>query len=132
MHQGGPHDEACLADADAVADAELEPRQQPRGHHGAPAPTTLRERRGERLYRVEGDLAVKGIGAVDRLELDQAALGAVLGARHRPQLHGLRHFAAACDISALLGRCRAVDEMKFDVAPEHGARIRLEARVHRG
>ena len=59
------------ADHDARARLEIEPREQRGVGGGAERAVALRQHRGERLRRIERDLAVERISGVHRLDLDQ-------------------------------------------------------------
>ena len=62
---------------DARARFEIEPRHQRGIGGGAVRAVALREQRGERLRRIERDLAVERIGGVHGLHLDQRAASVI-------------------------------------------------------
>ena len=61
----------AAAPTDARARLEIEPRHQRGIGGGAVRTVALREQRGERLRRIERDLAVERIGGIDGLHLDE-------------------------------------------------------------
>ncbi len=73
-----------IADGDAVAGFQIEPRQQRRIDGGAERAVLLREQRRKRQARIGRDRTEQRIGGIDSLDLDQRR-AAVAGARHRPQ-----------------------------------------------
>ncbi len=129
--------EAAVADPDAVADRDPEAHRQralDRSTRHAAAALEQRRRReswGQRGLDVER--AVERVDAVDRLELDQGALGAIFGARHRAHLDPLRQGRGALRQPVELGRRRgAMQQAQGDVAAQDHARVALEPGDHRG
>src|SRR5215470_1756033 len=90
----GPH-------AHDVAELEAEPVEQRWRRHRAPEPVAPGERIPERTSGLEPDAAIERIGVVHRLELDQAALGVVVPARHRAHPDHLRDAAVSIEILPL-------------------------------
>jgi hypothetical protein len=97
---------ARIADGDAVADLEIEPRQQgriSRSAEGGPAVVLRRallrrvlalgQQVGRRYRRIERQCAEHGIAAVHRLEFDQSE-PAIAGAGHGAQRRRHRYLAA--------------------------------------
>ena len=73
------------ADADAVADLEIEPRQQRRIHDGPEGAVAFGQCVGDRHVRCECQPAQHRIGAIHRLEFDQGAAAVVGTSRHAAQ-----------------------------------------------
>jgi hypothetical protein len=85
MRQRRAQDEAAAANADRIAELQPQAAEQRRRDRRAPGAALLAERRRERQRRIERDLAVERIGAVDRFQLDEAARRAAVRDRHRAQ-----------------------------------------------
>ena len=113
------------ADGDAVADFQIEPRQQRHIDRRAVHAVALGDGLVERDIGLEHDLAEQRIGLVDRLDLDQR-VALVGGARHRAHGGGGRHLAAPVEEGAFVGAGLAMDQRERDVAAENGAALACE------
>jgi hypothetical protein len=81
------------ADGDAIADLEVEPRQQGRIGGGAEHTVALGQQIAQRQFRRQRQRAEHWIGVIDRLEFDQRKL-AVRRPRHGAQRRRHRHRSA--------------------------------------
>ena len=114
--------EGRIADRDAVADLEVEPRQQDRIGGRAERAVTLGQQIRHRHRRLERQLAEHRVGAVHRLELDQCE-AAVAGARHAAQRCRDRYFPARTQKRDFVRLGFALDQGEGDVAAEQGAAL---------
>src|SRR5258708_31902248 len=80
---------------------DLEPKtvEECRCRDRAPKPVPLREHIGERARGIEPDAAVERISTIDRLELDQAPLRAVVAPRHGAHADHLGDGTVLCEIA---------------------------------
>ena len=92
----------------------------------------MRAERGvEVLTGGELDGAVERVSGVHSLQLDQAAPGAILGARHRPHQCDFRHRAAVCQKFPFAGVGGPIGQPRLDVAAEEVSGIRLDGGADR-
>ena len=130
------HDDAAdlvgrAADADAVAELQVEPRQQGRVGRRAKNAVALGEQIGDRHVRLERQFAEHRISAVDRLELDQRQF-ADAAAGHRAQRGCNRNLAAGAQIRHLVGLGLARNERERDIAAEQRAALARQAVAKAG
>ncbi len=105
------------ANADAIADLEVEPRQQ-RGISGRTEHAVMiREQIGHRDFRRQRQFAEHRIGLIDSLEFDQRELS-VRRARHAAQRRRHRHRSARTQEGDFVRLCLALDQRKRNIAAE--------------
>ncbi len=114
--------ERRVADGDAVADLQIEPRQQGRIGGCAERAVMLGQEVTDRQFRLERELAEHRIRAVDRLHLDQGE-PAVAGARHAAQGRRNRYFAARTQEGDLVRLGFALEQDEGDIAAEQRAAL---------
>ncbi len=134
---GGDHAaqlEGRIADRDAIAELEVEPRQQRRIDRSTERAVTLGKQLRDRQFRRECQFAEHWIGGIDRLQFDQRE-PAVGGTRHRAQGGRDRDASARAQEGDLFGLGFALDHRKRDVAAKQRAALAgqsiAEARRHR-
>ena len=131
MRQGRAQDEAGVADTDRVAELQPKAIEQRRRDDRAPDAVALRQRRSERLRRIERDDAVKRIGAIGCFQLDEAARSTAVRDRHGAQPRDARERALRGEESAFGRAGRALRQAELDIATEQRAGIAIEARIDR-
>ena len=120
--------EGGVADADAVAELEIEPRQQRRIDRRAERAVALGQQIGHRHLRLERQLAEHRIVRVDRLQFDQREL-AVAGAGHgRAGSAATETWPRARRKATFLGLGFALDQREGDVAAEQRAALARQGR----
>ena len=108
--------ERRIADIDAIAELQVEPRQQRLIGRRAECAVALGEQIGDRHIRLERELAQHRIGAVDRLDLDQRQM-AIGGARHAAQRGDRRDLAARAQEGDFLGLGLALEQREATSPP---------------
>ena len=111
---------------------ELHPQavQHLRIGHGAPDAVALSQRGSERLGRQELHRARQGIGAVDRLHLDELARGSVGRAGHGPERVHRADAARRGKGLLLLRTRRAIEKADLDIPTQELAGIARQAGAH--
>ena len=132
VRQCRAQDETLRADADDIAQLEVQPVEQGRRDNGAPHPVALGQRCREILGRIERHRAVERISAIDGFHFDQAARCAVVADRHRAHSRQNRHGSLFGEELLFVVAGGALRQVKFDIAAQQGARIGVEPGIDRG
>ena len=128
--QRGGQAEVLRAEADGAADVRAEPLDQDGVHDRTGQRAVALKRVGERHRRVEADLAVERIGAVDALHLRQAARVARGG--HGPEVDDLgQRGGAGVEPGAFVGGGESVGEFDLGVAAEQDRALAVKAGTDR-
>ena len=104
-----------IPDGDAVADFQIEPRQQRRIDGCAIGAAGLCEKLGQRQGRISDNCADQRIIAVDRLGFDEIG-AAVARARHRPQRADDGHRAMSIEEIPFRRACLTLNEREIEIA----------------
>ncbi len=113
-------DECRRCKGDAIADLQIQARQQRRIRRRAISTVALRQHISDRHVGHQGRFTQHGIIAIDRFQFDQREL-AVLRAHHGAQRRRRGDFAPCVEVGALGRRGFALDQRKRGVAAQQCA-----------
>ena len=116
---------------DAVAELEIEPRQQRGIGRRAERAVTLGQQFVDRHWRLQRQFAEHRVGAIDRLELDQRQ-PAVGCARHGAQRRRHRQRPAGAQKRDLIGLGFALDQGEGDIAAKQRAAFARQSFAEAG